>query len=224
MSVEHAQRLADYCRDKLDMDNAIVPANYGYRSLPLCIIDAIFSMGVRYTSTRRTVKRFINYFQLTEPLSISDFIALYDQHSVDFMTHEVYQNRQRTSPRGGILKAEAILEVAQVLQNYHVEQLSDIQQVINDPAFEADYKQVRGQGSGISLRYFYMLTGETEQIKPDRMIIAFIRTALDKNKVGVDEAYRLIVRTVELLQADYPNLTPRDLDWAIWNYQRGSST
>ena len=41
------------------------PAAY-YDSLPMCIIDAVFSIGVRYTSTQNVVKNYCTYYGLRE--------------------------------------------------------------------------------------------------------------------------------------------------------------
>jgi len=38
----------------------------------------------------------------------------------------------------------------------------------------------RGKKSGVSLRYFYMLLGSEDNIKPDRMIMRFIHQALGR--------------------------------------------
>lgn len=53
---DDVSKLANYCRVKLDLSDIQMPDEYGYSSLPLCIIDAVFSVGVTYTSTRNTVK------------------------------------------------------------------------------------------------------------------------------------------------------------------------
>lgn len=51
------------CKTKLDVSSLTQEEEYGYHNLPLCIIDAIFSIGVNYTSTSfgNTVKRFCDY-------------------------------------------------------------------------------------------------------------------------------------------------------------------
>jgi len=161
----------------------------------------------------------VSYFKLTSPLSISDFIALYQENSLEFMAEKIYQNRQRTSTRNGILKAEASLKVAQVLLNHGVNDLDGITAIINNPAFEVDFKGITGQGSGVSLRYFYMLVGLDSEIKPDRMIIRFIEAALSR-PVKMEECHPLLTATCQLLKADYPNLSPRLLDNLIWQFQR----
>lgn len=223
--------IAEFCRTMLDLENAQLSDEYYYKHLPLCIIDAIFSIGVNYTSTRNTVIRFCDHFGLErilregrppprrEQFTVTHLLQVYDELDATKMAEEVYQNRQRTSPRGGILKAEAVLRFAEILHAFGVNFFQEMHQIIGDPAFETQIKDIPGQASGISLRYFYMLVGRDDYIKPDRMISRFVNSAIDKT-LGVEGSHTLIVRSCEILAQDYPHLTPRLLDHLIWRYQR----
>jgi hypothetical protein len=117
------------------------------------------------------------------------------------------------------LKSEAVLRFSQVLQSFGVEYLQDVGKIIGDPAFEQQIQNVPGQASGISLRYFYMLVGTDSFIKPDRMIVRFIQTAINKT-FSVQQSHDSIVGACKLLAVKQPNLTPRLLDNLIWRYQR----
>lgn len=224
MPVHEPQQLADYCRSHLSLHNTQAAEEYGYSSLPLCVIDAVFSIGVRYVSTENTVKRFVAHFDAPPDLSIREFIKLHHQkptepECIEFMAREVYKNSQRTSTKNGILKAEAVLRAAEVLLKHHVDYLPEMKTVFKNAQFEADFKKIPGQTSGISLSYLYMLTGAETEIKPDRMVIRFIEAALGR-PVSVQECHPIIVETCELLKEDFPHLTPRSLDHIIWEYQR----
>mgnify|MGYP001346010751 CR=1 FL=1 len=92
-----------YCRSNLDFSNLTKAEAYGYHNLPLCIIDAVFSIGVRYTSTENTVKHFCNYFDITRlrdeeiairdnQLSVSEFVQLHSEFSFQEMADKIYQN------------------------------------------------------------------------------------------------------------------------------------
>jgi hypothetical protein len=70
------------------------------------------------------------------------------------MADEVFQNRQRTSTRNGILKADAVFRVSNLLHHHQVEYLQDVHQILGEPRFEAAFQAIPGQTSGISLRYF----------------------------------------------------------------------
>lgn len=218
-----AQKLADYCRKMLNFTDMRLGEEYGYGNLVLCVIDAIYSIGVTYTSTRNTVARFQTYLEkqgiTLDSLSISVFCELLEQYSVEAAAKDIFQNRQRTSSTNGILKAEAVLRIARILRDFGVEHLSDIEKIFRNSEFEAAFRQVPGQKSGISLSYFYMLVGSEDDIKPDRMVVRFLESALNRS-VKVDECHDLLLAACEILQADYPKLTLRDLDHAVWQYQR----
>jgi hypothetical protein len=154
-----------------------------------------------------------------QQLSIPDFLKIYEKHSPKEMADNIYQNRQLTSTRSGILKAEAVLRFSQVLSDFGVEYMQDIHKVFENPAFEQEIKKIPGQKSGISIQYFYMLTGDENYIKADRMISRFIVAATGKT-LNIDDARKAIVEVCKQLKADYPTLTPRGLDHAIWVYQR----
>ncbi|MDL1956049.1 MAG: hypothetical protein LWW95_03210 [Candidatus Desulfofervidus auxilii] len=232
MIFDLSKQLANCCEKKLNLKNACLSEEYYYFHLPLCVIDAIFSIGVQYSSTRNTVIRFCNYFGLkrTRPkgsgyppkskqLSIQDFIKIYEKIGITNMAEKVYCNRQRTSTKNGILKSEAVLRFSKVLNKYKVQYLQDVYKIVENRKFEQEIKQIPGQRSGISLRYFYMLAGKDNFIKPDRMIIRFVESCL-RRPVNVDEVSLLIKDTCKILQKRFPSLTPRLLDHEIWKYQR----
>lgn len=203
---------------------------YHYSCLPLCVVDAVFSIGARYTSTKNTVRRFREYLNLllpcevlpltSEQLSISDLIKKYDELGVEQMADQVYQNRQRTSTNNGILKAEAVLMFAKVLIQYGVNYLQDVDKIIRNEDFEIEIAKIPGQRSKISTYYFYMLVGNENYIKPDRMVERFIASAIG-HKLNEEESVSALQQAQRILVKDFPGLTPRTLDSIIWNYQRG---
>ncbi|NWJ45971.1 MAG: hypothetical protein HXX08_08850 [Chloroflexi bacterium] len=223
-------KLAGYCKQVLSLENSSLPPEYSYRSLPLCVIDAVFSIGVTYTSTSNTVLRFCNYFGLeryadmrppafSDQLTLSVFTALYTRLGVEEMAEKVYQNRQRTSPKNGLLKAEAVLQFAQVLEQFEVNYFQDISKVLGNEAFETAIKKIPGQHSGVSLQYFFMLAGSDDLVKPDRMVLRFMGEALGY-PIKLDTVQQALAAVNSELKLEYPTLTPRKLDYLIWQYQR----
>ena len=230
MNQSDIDKIVNYCRNNLDLNEARLADEYCYRSLPLCVIDTIYSIGAHYKSTELTVKRFCDFFGLerlsmvrypdpASQLPVSEFLAIYDRFGISEMANRVFQNRQRTSTRNGILKADAVLRVSQLLHSHAVEYLQDVAKVIENKDFEAEFRAIPGQTSGISLRYFYMLVGSDDYVKPDRMIARFIRSATNRD-FSVGEMHQAIVSAAGVLSSDYPQLTPRLLDNLIWKYQR----
>lgn len=218
------------CECNLDLYNLIDTEEYLYHNLPLCIIDAVFSIGVRYTSTENTVKRICDYFNITrlrekelaptsEQLSVSAFLQLHKGLNLPEMAEKVYQNKQRTFTRNGILKAEAVYHFAKVVQSFGAEYLQDVDRILGNELLECEIAKIPGQSSGLSTRYFYMLAGDENFIKPDRMIRRFIYSAIQR-ELSFDECQNLLVAAHAELVEEYPLLTPRSLDHLIWLYQR----
>lgn len=189
----------------------------------------MFSIGVNYKSTRNTVGRFSDHFNVSqssdddkvptsEQFSISAFLQLYEEHSLEQMT-EIYSNRQRTSTKSGILKSEAVLLFARALSEFGVEYRQDIDKVLENQEFEAAIQKIPGQRSGTSLKYFFMLAGSDNHVKPDRMLHHFVYDATGKTFTN-EEIVQAITRATAILKQDFPNITPKLLDHAIWNNQR----
>ena len=228
------EKTVNFCRENLDIATTIEEQEPPYANIPLCVIDSVFSISVRYSSTQKVVQRFCDRFGIMDvaknhppnqssQLSVKDFLAMYDEHGIEGMTG-IYQNRQRTSTKNGILKSEAVLLFSQAITSFDVDYLQDIEKIFENPEFEAKIKQIPGQKSGISLRYFYMLVGSEDYVKPDRMLERFTKNATGKT-LDLDEIMEVIVKACAVLKTDYPSLTPKSLDHIIWNYQRsfGSS-
>jgi hypothetical protein len=219
--------VTDFCKANLDLINIEAPEEYGYSCLPLCVIDAIFSIGVNYKATENTVQRFCSFYQINrkrefdavEPMSISTFILINAEHTPEWMARNVYKNLQRTSTRNGILKADAVGWFAEVLLKLGVNNFADIDKILGNKLFETAITAIPGQKSGVSLKYFFMLAGIDTYIKPDRMVKRFLQNIIGKVPDD-DECLYLISGAVEILLKDYPNLSPRTLDNLIWKYQR----
>ena len=227
---DQIQTVAEFCRSRLNLSESVKEQGDPYQCVPVCVIDAVFSIGVRYSSTEAVVRRFCTYFdipysgpnrrpQIEDQLSLKNFLDIYDEYGIERMTREVYQNRQRTSSRGGILKSDAVLQFSQVLSRHTVNYLQDVDLVVGKQSLEFDIMQIPGQRSGISLRYFYMLIGNENFIKPDRMIRRFLYSALGRH-LTFNDCHDAVVGAQILLVNDYHDLTPKSLDHLIWLYER----
>jgi hypothetical protein len=192
--------------------------------LPLCVIDAVFSIGVKYQSVTNTIKRFCEYFNIElfsarQELSISGFLDLIEGLSIQEMTENIFDNRQRTSARNGILKSEAVVIFHKTLQKFGFEYLKEVNLFADNYKLEQAIKLIPGQRSGISYKYFLMLAGTDYLVKPDRMILRFL-DSIGINGISLCECQVLIRDVVEQMNLQGFNLSPRKLDNLIWNYQR----
>ena len=197
---------------------------HNYASLPLCVIDAVFSIGVRYSSTRATVLHWcksqtppwdVLRSDTSKERSNTEFLAILDGCSAEELAGpSFFNNRQRTSPRGGILKAEAVREFAKVLHDFGIDRLADVPKKIDSA--KSKLLQIKGQVSGISLEYFLLLAGSDNDIKADRMVCRFIGNALGLESPASPELARKLLPAA----AQVIGVTPRELDHGIWSFQR----
>ena len=172
------QQLADHI-EQIAFENPILPGEYRYASLPICVIDAVFSIGVRYSSTQRVVERFCEQCGWScfadsrinrgeGEYSISDLVALFQKNNFEEMARSVFKNRQRTSSKSGILKSEAVLLFCKALSEARIETFQNFEPERRDLA-EATILGLPGQSSGVSFDYFMMLAGD------DNLIMSVVR-------------------------------------------------
>jgi hypothetical protein len=160
------------------------------------------------------------FSSIEKQFSIDEFLNVFKKHGIDKITQQFFNNKCRTSSRNGILKSEAVQRFSEILRKFEVNYFQDIAHLIGDVGFENAIKQIPGQGSGISTSYFYMLAGDEEFIKPNRMIIRFIKTCVGRTGVKTDEATKLVKEAHQKLKHDFLYLTLRQLDHEIWKYQK----
>lgn len=149
-----AARLAERCERLFALDTVKLSQSYYYASLPLCVIDAVFSIGVKYTGVQNTVRRYCRYFGLREydperdisgdVHTASELIQNMETIGVGRCADSVFQNHQRTSSRNGLLKADAVLRFAKVLQRYGVETFTDLSNNKLTAAAEREIKTIPG--------------------------------------------------------------------------------
>lgn len=233
MAAHDVERVVERCLAMPELATAQLGDGYFYAHLPLCVINAVFSIGVRYEATKRVVQRYCDHFEIQrvrpnrdnlpsrgdqQPLAV--FVAEVERWGVDRFTDEVFANRQRTSTQNGILKTEAAWRFARVLRDYGVNYLQDIPNVVTNTHLDEAIRAIPGQLSGISLSYFFMLAGSDDLIKPDRMICGFLQETLGRS-VSPKDAQRLLTEACHVLRRHYPTLTPRLLDSCIWRKESG---
>ncbi|MFZ1986535.1 MAG: hypothetical protein WAU91_19150, partial [Desulfatitalea sp.] len=182
-----------YAERELTLASAVLSDEYYYGSPTLCIIDAVYSIGVKYEGVQAVVRRYCEHFGINRfrhdrssipPMETQEPIGLLcariDEFGPDRMSRDVFCNRQRTSTKNGILKAEAVGRFAEILRSHGIEYFQNIGTSLPDSSLERDIAKIPGQSSGISLKYFWMLAGSDDLIKPDRMIIRFLQDALGR--------------------------------------------
>ena len=223
------KNFANYCERKLSIAGKSDPNLDFYKSLPLCILDAVHSIGVKYSSTAKVTERYIEYYDL----DISRSFAGANEHTIkDFLKNienaggakafaeKIVRNRQRTSSINGILKAEACEMVARVCEKHGIDTLADFNNYDKKDALDKDILAVHGQSSGVMLKYLRMLAGNNNLIKPDRMVKRFV-AGFSSTITSDEELQELVSRAAtEVLNLKHPNMTTRLLDYLIWENTR----
>jgi hypothetical protein len=225
-------KLVAHIRSTLtDLNAPPTDAAYEYASVPLCVVDAVFSIGVRYESTVRTVTEFCARYHWQrdgrgreKEHTIGEFLNILRQYENRWeeMADHVFRNRQRTSARSGILKAEATYRFAKILQQFGVGTFADVLKSGLRNDLRQAIKAIRGQSSGLSYAYFLILAGNQDGVKPDRMVTRFVADALGVRNVAPELAEELVRSASRILRAEFPNLVPSSLDNKIWKYQRAN--
>lgn len=215
------------------LETAALGPEYSYHSLPLCVIDAVFSIGVGYRNVQKAVEswcvaqrpRWSKYRAVAQArYTITDLIRVTDDYDGGALAQRFFGgNRQRTSSRSGILKADAVVRFAKALQQTGVEDFPDIRDAARAERASQVVRSIPGQGSGLSFDYFLMLAGYDSYVKPDRMLCRFVAEAAGRPDISPHSARDAVIAACRDLAHEFPNLTPRLLDHLIWSYQRAQS-
>ena len=239
--MEEVDLLEKLILSKLNLQDAVLSPEYYYASLPLCVIDSVFSPGVTYSrdSPKNPVKNWCanqnweRYRPInTPPRAVNEahtiyaFIGLMEKlKGNDFAllaAEKGFNNRQRTSSRNGELKAKAVYNFAQILYEEEINTLGDTLKIKNYERLENRICAVKGQGSGITLKYFLMLAGDEDFVKADRMLCRFASRAFALPQPLDSEKTEALMNKVynTKLKKKFPKLTLRMLDHSIWGYER----
>lgn len=237
---ENIKKIAEYSESKLPRNQPLGKEFY-YKSLDLCVLDSVFSIGVKYTSVINVISNYCqsnnrdryrsellqteggDFPDQREQYTISLFIQNVEEIGFEVYAETIIKNKQRTSTKNGILKIEAACLFAKVLQSKKIEYFQDLankdQKFIDD--LETEIRKIKGQKSGISFKYFLMLAGNKNLIKPDRMIKRYLASILNVNTLTDQDCQTLLSDSYEILKKSRTDITSlRHYDNLIWNFQR----
>lgn len=207
------------------------PRQRQWVSLSFCVLDGVYSIGASYDHhVVPVVGRVAADFEVNSPVttpeaaaSIADPVplgALLTRYADSDALIVATNNRQNTSPRGGIRKADAVLRYARILHNHDVNTLADARAALAvDPLIsriDDALRVVPGEGSeGVRRGYLWMLVGDQHMVKPDRMVLRWL--ARNGFEVAPHAARELLDRAaVSLTEQIGRAVTPWEIDHAIW--------
>jgi len=216
--------LVHACGERLNPSDQWKPFEGYPGSLGLCVLDAIWSINVRYPVTRGVIGRYRNERRWQgnpdqdgppELLTVYEGLGGVDE----FIERLGTRNRVSTQPNA-MRKGEAVFLAATGLHELGIDTAVQFREAdaspLADQARDA-WLAIPGQRSGISWRYLRMLLGLPD-VKPDRMVMRFVASALDveESTITTDRAVGLVQATAEHFGVDQ-----QALDHEMWEYQSG---
>jgi len=189
--------------------------------MALCLIDCIYSLGIRYQAYVVPVLdryRAHRRSEGAEPATdtASDLVQVFTGLGGPEQFAEVIGTQHKTSThRGAPLKAAAVLQAARMFADQRIETPGDLLAAdsMGDP--HRGWRRVPGQtSSDTGWRYLLLLAG-ADEVKPDRMILRFVGRALDR-KVSSSDAATIVSGAAH--ERGWP---VRVLDHAIWRWETG---
>ena len=239
-----AQAFADHCKKIIPKKETF--ANYkflpDYQSLPVCLIDCIYSLRASYNSvTEKIVKRYADEYMNGDISYKDDTISDLIEHinscgGTEEFAEKILKNNQELGGSAHIPKEEALLQLAEFLKILHIETIDDFKNFTSTDKstklLEIVIQGVKGIGEA-GVNYLFMLTGDTSRCKFDVHIRQCIKDAKKaKNakdakdadvNISDSECQALFRDTVDILKAEYPMLTVAGLDGIIWNHYAGQN-
>ena len=204
-----------------------------YSCVALCALDAVFSIRANYYAVvKPIVERFCKQYDIenikapdphkipseSEQLKVSALRKKLKDVTPEQLA-AVVKNRQRTSTKNGILKAEAFLRYLDVFEEYKIETYQDVNKAYEENSeFEKVLKDIPGQN--VAVDYFFMLAGDEDGVKVDTHLTRFAENAVG-HKLSREEIKQLFAGAVDYYRKNgYPNMTARHLDHIVWSWQR----
>ena len=211
---EYTTPFVDFCEKNLDLTQSMT---YNYKSLPICLIDCVYSLRTKYYSVtipivQRYADRYLNGEINSDKDTISMFLQNMDEIGHQTFADNIVKNHQKLG--GYIPKEEVCYKLAQYLRYLHIETLEDFQHFESPELLEIVIKAVKGLGDA-GTNYLFMLAGDTDRCKPDVHIHHCIKDACGCD-ISNEECQTLFTDAVAIMREKYPGLTVRMLDGIIW--------
>ena len=215
MTEEQIEKFSAFCKDPKNGFELGKKVPYNYESLSACIIDCVYSLRQKYTTTVKVVdryaERYMNGNRENAGDTLSDFIERVESTTPEKFADKVLDNK---TVSGGVLKSLVCLNLAKQLKALGIETIEDFQKFVDQNSLERCIHSVKGMGDA-GTNYLFMLAGDPNRAKLDVHIQHCIEDALGM-KVDDKECQSLFSAAVEKLKADYSEITVRSLDSAIW--------
>lgn len=189
-------------------------------SLALCALNSVFSLRAQSTSGARVLARYRALRPTADTDSGLDLLEAMDAAGgPEAFAHNVLDNRSKL-PGTDRLKSIGVYDGLTRLSGLDmpVTTTARLRETAADRAPKKAWLSTRGLGP-LSWSYLIMNAGVDNEIKPDVMIKRYLTRVLGRDQEPTDVHARELLRVAgaEL------NVTSRQLDRAIWLYERSSA-
>jgi len=202
----------------------------GYAHISLALVDAVYSIRMRYSAVRRVVAAYCQASETQDqPLAarggtgvrergLGHFLDLAGASSGRELADRLFGGSR--SKTHGRLKADVCVEAAQRLRAAGVTYSGDLRERASDAEVRQAWTGIHGLG-WVTWQYFCALNG-IDELKPDVMLTRFVAKTVGR-RVDAVETDELLSCVWEALLPRHPDLTKRALDHAIWRFESGRS-
>ena len=227
ITAEQICLFSHYCLKNFETELKNVRKIERYQSLPICILDCVYSLRAKYFAvTVPVLQRYADTYMEGNLYAAQDTLSDFIAHIREFadcaaFARDVLKNNQVLSGRN---KAEVCYEIATKLHELlNMDTFDDFRYFEKETLLEIVLRSVKGMGD-TGVNYMFMMAGDPNRCKPDVHIHRCIKNALGID-VPNDECQILFRETVKILKdSGYHDLTVRNLDSVIWNkYQKNGS-
>ncbi len=155
------------------------PPRERWTSLSACVLDAVWSVGADHDRVVVPLVHRVLIPGATGPLTAETVLSV-DSHPLprlltrfpdDEALQRAARNRQRTSTRNGVTKADAVLRYARTLVGHGVLGVEDLPRLWADPEawsrLDRALSRITGEGhEGARRSYFWRLCGVEQEAAP----------------------------------------------------------
>lgn len=200
-----------------------------YNSIVLSAVESIFSIQAKFDAmVKPLVIRFAKRQAKMKDICVDDYAPAEFMKDLggkvfdDVVIKEVFGNLQLTSSKNGIRKGDAVKQVVSMLNRHGIQTRKDLLSSSKLTEIEKDWRAIKGQGSGITWRYFLMLCGENAYFKDDTWMYRFFIDKLRYNDIRKNNDFNKLKAAFdaeyEKVKTVYPDITKSRLDFVIWKY------
>lgn len=218
-----SRQFAEYCESHFNLEHHV---NRHYQSIPICIIDCVYSLRAKYEAiTLPIVQRYADAFMAGDKYAAGDTTSALVERIEQcggprFFAERVIKNHQKLG-RSLVPKEDAVYQLARYLKLLQIETIEDFREFESPELLETVIRAVKGL-SDAGVNYLFMLAGDPNRVKPDVHIHHSIVDACGMD-VSNEECQILFTEAVELLKGAHQGLTVADLDNTIWRFYSKAS-